>query len=811
MRVRHLQSHLAAEQLIHAGNLESLRGFRVGIDAVYWLRCIQALKDPFADAIGGVLPGIFGFVDKELELFRRCGITPIFVFEGMVPGPQHSMFASRMNQQVELAWTHLAHGHKAEAQKCFAVSTSRINCDVVHLIFHHLRHRGCEVIQAPYFAGAQLSHFAEHSVVHSVFGLPGLLLYNIPRVVTHIDFHHATFDWVDLESVLTKWRLSKDQLVDACMLAGMEYCLTYPYLNLGHFQATSNVRFNFEAAVYTIKQAPFINWMQTFPTQAMMNEHVDGYCMCKVLVQSSPVLHLREYEVRPLGATLPNTPPMQVPHDFNKIFGKQLPGVLYYLIMHGILSQKLPQVLARGEWTDSSQPFVDTKEFRDLLVDLTGYRETCLGLIASQLHPSFSEKDIVCKAAWETSSPQKRLGTGEDSAQQRYADAPQRFLRPKVAERRLSWRIDATAIRREMERQGVNRVGFRFCLHWHAHEFRIEGPLYKDLTSGAPVSMSPDTDCLAALVHFMLLEHMELIADDGGMTVLGNMLKDVPAQFQEPCLVALELMKFGMLSGEPFDAAPNQPFPMEVQYPVSSEAALLLSRVMSLVPMRLNTDNWNADVDFDLAAFHSLVRVLNRSLRLLTESSLASVLLQDMNRVKLLPKGFHCASPCAHDPSQCAAIVPTFMLPRACMGIVTLFFLNYRGNDPVAFEQDLVARFPCCVNPLEDLRGAFTFWQELRRCVDEIAEPLGAEWLAHDMVAASEVLRAKQQQLGLLLPRGGQQMLQQQHHHQQQPQQQQHQQQQQHGGDPRPGGGRGGGSEHGSGGRGRGRGGGRRH
>mmetsp|Transcript_39946 Transcript_39946/g.105261 ORF Transcript_39946/g.105261 Transcript_39946/m.105261 type:complete len:147 (+) Transcript_39946:2-442(+) len=93
------------------------------------------------------------------------------------------------------------------------------------------------------------------------------------------------------------------------------------------------------------------------------------------------------------------------------------------------------------------------------------------------------------------------------------------------------------------------------------------------------------------------------------------------------------------------------------------------------------------------------------------------------------------------------------MLPRACMGIVTLYFLRYQGTDAHAFERDLAARFPCCIKPLEDLRGAFLFWGELRRCVDEIAEPLGAEELAEDMKVASEILSTKRQQLGLV-PRG---------------------------------------------------------
>ena len=70
-------------------------------------------EDPFADALGGIPPGIFGFVDKELDSFKeplggvtatnsalRWGITPLFIFQGVAPGPQHSMFASRMDTQT---------------------------------------------------------------------------------------------------------------------------------------------------------------------------------------------------------------------------------------------------------------------------------------------------------------------------------------------------------------------------------------------------------------------------------------------------------------------------------------------------------------------------------------------------------------------------------------------------------------------------------------------------------------------------------------------------------------------------------------
>merc|ERR1712232_850354 len=267
---------------------------------------------------------------------------------------------------------------------------------------------------------------------------------------------------------------------------------------------------------------------------------------------------------------------------------------------------------------------------------------------------------------------------------------------------------------------------------------------------------SNDTNALAVLVHLLVLEHLELIAEDGGMTVLGNVLKDSPRSLQESTLVALEMMKFGVLTSEPFDAAQqDRPFPEAVKYPTQpyaprTKAVLLLSRVMSLVPMKLKSDMWNADVDFDLAAFHSMVRVLKRTLRQLVESSLVSTLLKDLTRVKLLPPGFMCATPKAENHLQTPAMLPAFMLPRACMGIVARHFLDYTG-EPSNFARELKSRFPCCMQAVDDLKVAFEFWEDLRRCVDAIAEPLECTDLRDEMtMATEEFLRPQQQRLGLV-------------------------------------------------------------
>jgi len=750
MRVRHLQSHLSDEGLIHEGKIDRLKGLTVGIDAVYWLRSIQALKDPFADALGGVPPGIFGFVDRELDFFRKYEIKPFFIFQGIAPGPQQSMFLNRMDQQMEAAWTYLARGQKSEAQKCFAVSTSRINGDFVYFIFHHLRQRGMEVMMAPYFAGAQLAHFAEQKVVHTVFGPPGLLLFNVQRVVLQIDFGRRIFEWVDMKTVLSKWGIDKDQLVDACMLAGTEYCLTYPYLTPGNPQKQPT-KLNFDAAIGIIKQAPLINWMQTFPNEEMKNEHVDGYCICKVLVQSSPVLHTSTCVVRPLGGTgVQNGSGNQVPKDFRNIMGEELPSSIYYLMVQGVLSHKLPQAFARGEWVDKSHPLVDTQEFRNLLIDLNDYREKSINLVVKHLHSSFARNPIVCKTFWEQPPGKAHLPQGAPPS------AQPNVIRPSAeAVKGLPWKISAEAVQAEMKRQEVEKVDMKFCLQWHANEFNTDGQLYKDITrtGDEKPTFTKDKESLSALTHFMLLEHLELIADDGGMTVIGNALTDSPKHLTEPCLIALELMKFGVLNGEPLETGqPDRPFPPQMEYPqqpVGSDqkSLFLLTRVMSLVPMRLKVDMWNADVNFDLAAFHALVRILKRALRQLTEASLASILMEDLSLVKLLPPGFLCASPASRDHLQTHALLPTFMLPRACMGIVANFFLTYTG-DPADFHKDLAERFPCCQQPTPDLQQAFLFWEDVRRCVESMCEAgLDCADLAEDMRLAGRMLLERQKVL----------------------------------------------------------------
>mmetsp|Transcript_51009 Transcript_51009/g.134396 ORF Transcript_51009/g.134396 Transcript_51009/m.134396 type:complete len:742 (+) Transcript_51009:39-2264(+) len=741
MRVRQLQTYLQDTNLIQQSKLNELQGTRIGIDAVHWLRTIQGVKDPFGDALGGIPPGAFGFVDKELQYFSKLKMQPMFVFQGMTPAPQHQMFQVAQHEQMDNAWVHLARGDKNSAQKCFAVSTSRINSDVVYFIFQHLQQQGWECFQAPYFAGTQLAHFAEKGVLEAVFGPPGHLLYGVQKVIISIDFPRNQFDWVELDSVLAHWQLSREQFVDACMMAGTEHCLTYPYLNLESFSPSPGRQTSFGGAVDCIRQAPLINWMQTFPTTEMREDHMDGYCVCRVLVHHSPVLNLQTFKVQPVSAPQGQS----CPSDYADIMGAPLPNAVYLLMSKGILSSKLPSVLATKIWHDKSLPHVDTLEYRDVLKsELVDIRARALGLLAKRMHPSFAAQEIRCRSYFEHKQ-------GQRGAPQR-ADESVRSLKVNCDDM-LCWRFSERELEMEMRRQGATEVDFAFCLKWHKQQFETGGSLFHNLTKATQPAKPTQKHMLSALVHFMVLESLQYFSPEGDMTYQGDVLSDTPREFQEPILTAFQMLGFGVLDGEPYTAIDNRQFPAEINYPTpdnvddQQRAQMLLCRLMGLVPMSLKNDMWNAEVDFDLAAFHSIVRILKRALRQLTEACLAGVLLPDMKGVMHLPNGF--MSP-LFSADKNSYVLPPFFLPRACMGIVVKFFLNHTPSAR-GFEADVKKQFPCCSNPVQDLHKAIRFWHEMKRCVDQMASnmPQWAEF-AQDMHNASVLLQHRERELRLV-------------------------------------------------------------
>jgi hypothetical protein len=416
------------------------------------------------------------------------------------------------------------------------------------------------------------------------------------------------------------------------------------------------------------------------------------------------------------------------------------------LLCSGVVSRSLPAAVAFGKWVDGEPPLIDSQEYRNLLVDLRDYRAKALGLMLQWAGPGWiKEGAISYEVYWD-----------------RTKELDQQNQRKPEMQRTVRWSFTSDELAAEKERQGVKNVDIGFCLRMHAKWESEDSDLTKRFGLIEPKGPSrakgeiADIECAMAMTHLLLLESLELIGEGGDMTVLGDVLKDCPEDVQESCLFALELMKFGVLTEQPFEEAPDRPFPVAVAYPKAHEndydkAVFLISRIMSLRPMRLLNSMWDAYVDFDLAAFHSHVRILMRTLRELTEACLCNIVLQDFGLVGKLPP--HLLNP--SDPSKSSKdekpLLPTFMLPRNCMGVVwkTVLTMKQESINGTSLQDELLKKFPCCADPVGDLRNSMKYWDEVHRCVSMIAEPLGALDFKACMDSANVTLRQKCQLFGI--------------------------------------------------------------
>lgn len=139
---------------------------------------------------------------------------------------------------------------------------------------------------------------------------------------------------------------------------------------------------------------------------------------------------------------------------------------------------------------------------------------------------------------------------------------------------------------------------------------------------------------------------------------------------------------------------------------------------------------------------------MKRSLRQLTESCLANLMLNRLDCVEKLPADALSCSPVKsasrRDHLKYDYALPAFPISRACLGIVLKFFLlKSKASSHAELKAELAAEFPCCHQPLIDLEIGLYFWSELVLAIDKIAQTLDAADLQRDMHEADEVLKAK--------------------------------------------------------------------
>lgn len=505
------------------------------------------------------------------------------------------------------------------------------------------------------------------------FGGLELLLFGPLRLIIDIDFERGTFDWVDTKAVLMNLNLSADEFLDACILAGFDYCGTFPPL------LEQNSHFSFRHAWEMVKNFKTgYAAVRHYAGHARVIEsgYMDSFLRARCIIRHHPVFHT-SCVCEPLMKEL-------CPSDLHEVVGPRLPNDLYFLLSQGIVLPQVVNNLTTGVLLEAP-PNVDSEEYRRILNDLRDLREKTLGLLTGVMHDHFSSKRIASGRWYDYSTEYE----------------PQRitYLRNLHGN---GYRLSHSELTSELSKLKGGEVNIPSVIAIQSARGSLPPP---------SDSNAPDVLTSAAELNYTITLHLLVMCDfltsdpQHLPTVLGKSIEDVSPQFQEEILLILELIKYNYISSKKLTLI--APFPAHTGETGGEhqEEITFISRIVSILPMHLTETSWTGPLDYDLMGFHEIVKALYRSLRNYLEMTLASLFLTHKTQMP---------------PQECTRVA--FNLPfnqqnSTAMGIVVKNFLIANAS-----SSTLKSKFPNCTDLSGDLKKAYSFWEELMKVVTFLSE-----------------------------------------------------------------------------------------
>ncbi|KAI8374335.1 PIN domain-like protein [Radiomyces spectabilis] len=234
MPIRHFDIFTAERRLIQTSAVSQLKDTRLGIEGNYWLRKVLA-KEPAVTAMGGTPLGLRQSIEKELEYYKTHHIQPVFVFPGLSILRKSKPFSTEDTRPGHRAagWDFYDKGKPDMALANWGSSGGVPPADLMNLVCHILHEHDIDFVRAPYSAWAQLAYMYTHpkSMINAVYGGSELLMWDIDKIITVIDTEKGNYHWVSKKTVIQDLRVSDEQFLDICILAGFEYCPSFPPLN----------------------------------------------------------------------------------------------------------------------------------------------------------------------------------------------------------------------------------------------------------------------------------------------------------------------------------------------------------------------------------------------------------------------------------------------------------------------------------------------------------------------------------------------------------------------------------------------------
>ncbi|ORZ33079.1 hypothetical protein BCR44DRAFT_1515036 [Catenaria anguillulae PL171] len=619
MPIRNLEKFIEnTPRALHpAQPIAQLQGTRLGIDATHWLKAlINDVKDP----------------TRDIDWFKLNKITPLVVFSGLSPRSKTSgLFASEHSRAEKRkdAWACYTRGQIGSAHVAWNATQASF-ADMQPAVMALLTELGVEFIRAPYASWGQLAYFVNHPAqpVHALYaGLDLLMFDGVDRLITKIDTStpaaSGTFTYVDKSSFLATIGLSKSQFLDACILAGFDWISTYDPL-----VSDPSLPFSWPTLISLLvgSQTGISLVTRLGEPNDAKQRYMDDYARIRCAVRHHLVLSLAG-AVEPLNKEA-------APIDLHDVFGHRLPAHVYWHLAMGHVSAGLISPLL---WT-SMPEFApacggETSEYQDHVAKWATVRALASAVACRSWEVPYWRTRKVTAVAWFAPDDEKAVDLNA---------LPKAKVMP-VNGGGSEWRVSMEWIDRHIGgsggARGVTVVDALPGVKGAAHAIDLVTHL-RALTGtdsaaretvGADRVKAMKPAQLAATLAFKLLELRGFIDPESHRpTTLGHALLDAAAAlqdptFQEPLVLAMELVRDGHVHARPYSKQYHVPPPAFSHAGLSSVPTaaaphvLVLTRLgAALEPVFVRSGTaapqWKPELDRDQLAVASLYKHTARTL-----------------------------------------------------------------------------------------------------------------------------------------------------------------------------------------------------
>jgi len=226
----------------HELDPSQLKGKTVAIDAynaIYQFLSVIRQPDgtPLKDSRGRVTSHLAGLLNRNANLIEM-GMKPVYVFDGKPSKLKMATIIERheRRERAQQEWKEAVTAGDLEAAYTKATQSTKITNEIVESSRVLLVHLGIPIIQAPGEGEAQAAYMALKGDVWAASSQDfDSLLFGAPRLIRNLtmsgrrkmpgrnEYRDIKMEMVELPEVLKDLDLTRDQLIDLCIMMGTDF------------------------------------------------------------------------------------------------------------------------------------------------------------------------------------------------------------------------------------------------------------------------------------------------------------------------------------------------------------------------------------------------------------------------------------------------------------------------------------------------------------------------------------------------------------------------------------------------------------